>query len=196
MLRTNDTSFSFRGQSCVHAKQCIGRAANQYSCLTYTAWLETLYTGIGRTAILLSLHERNYKGTMAKYEFRCVTHSVQLQYQYCIVTTGILLNSNSVWFSRLYCFFRVYIKIIASVTDFLNQRFIKWILWPGARHTSPFYDPLVQKQNRVRHGKNIYFTRVVVSLLLIGHQTSHLQNKHVQNKHVQRRRNYAFLCMV
>ena len=36
----------------MHAKQCIGRAANQYSCLTYTAWVETLYTGIGRTAIL------------------------------------------------------------------------------------------------------------------------------------------------
>ena len=29
---------------CVHAKQCIGRAANQYSCLTYTAWVETLYS--------------------------------------------------------------------------------------------------------------------------------------------------------
>ena len=52
MPRKNDTSFSFRGQSRVHAKQCIGRATNQYSCLTYTAWVETLYTGIGRTAIL------------------------------------------------------------------------------------------------------------------------------------------------
>ena len=51
-LRKNDTSFSFRGQSSVHAKQCIGRAANQYYCLTYSAWVETLYTGIGRTAIL------------------------------------------------------------------------------------------------------------------------------------------------
>ena len=91
-LRTNDTSFSFRAKSRVHAKQCTGRAANQYSCLTYTAWVETLYTGIDRTAILLSLHERNYNGTMAKYEFRCVTNSVQLQYQYRIVTTGILLN--------------------------------------------------------------------------------------------------------
>ena len=50
--RKNDTSFSFRGQSRVHARQCISRAANQYSFLTYTAWVETLYTGIGRTAIL------------------------------------------------------------------------------------------------------------------------------------------------
>ena len=66
--------------------------ANQYSCLTYTAWVETLYTAIGRTAILLLLHEQNYNGTMAKYAFRCVTHSVYLQYQYRIVTTGILLN--------------------------------------------------------------------------------------------------------
>ena len=62
--------------SHVHAKQCIGRTANQYSCLTYTKWTEALYTGMGRTAILLSLHERNYNGTMAKYAFRCVTHSV------------------------------------------------------------------------------------------------------------------------
>ena len=30
----------------MHAKQCVDRAANQYSCLTYTAWVETLYTGI------------------------------------------------------------------------------------------------------------------------------------------------------
>ena len=30
----------------MHAKQCIGRAANQYSCFTYTAWVETLYTGL------------------------------------------------------------------------------------------------------------------------------------------------------
>ena len=35
-----------------HLEKMIGRAANQYSCLTYTAWVETLYTGIGRTAIL------------------------------------------------------------------------------------------------------------------------------------------------
>ena len=36
--RTNDTSFSLRGQSRVHAKQGIGSAANlyHYSCLTYT----------------------------------------------------------------------------------------------------------------------------------------------------------------
>ena len=36
----------------MHAKKCIGRAAIQSSCLTYTAWVETLYTGIGRTVIL------------------------------------------------------------------------------------------------------------------------------------------------
>ena len=43
----------------MYAKQCIGRSANQYSCLAYTAWVETRYTGIGQTAILLSLHEQN-----------------------------------------------------------------------------------------------------------------------------------------
>ena len=31
--------------------------------------------------------------------------------------------------------------------------------------------------NRVQHGKNIYFTRVVVTFALLGHQTSHSQNK-------------------
>ena len=29
----------------------------------------------------------------------------------------------------------------------------------------------------MQHGKNIYFTRVVVTLALLGHQTSHAQNK-------------------
>ena len=48
--------------SRVHAKQCIGRAANQYSCLTYTAWVDTLYTDIGRTAIL-------FFPCMAEYPF-------------------------------------------------------------------------------------------------------------------------------
>ena len=41
------------------------RAANQYSCLTYTEWVETLYIGTGRTAILLLLHDRNYNRTMS-----------------------------------------------------------------------------------------------------------------------------------
>ena len=41
--------------------------------------------------------------------------------------------------------------------------------------TNPFSDPAVKK-NRVRHGKNIYFTHVVITLALIGHQTSHSQN--------------------
>ena len=33
------------------------------------------------------------------------------------------------------------------------------------------------KKNRVRYGKNINFTRVTVTLALLGHQTSHSQNK-------------------
>ena len=44
----------------MHAQQCIGRAANQYSCLTYTAWVETLYTGIGLfrvVSIVLEMHQ-------------------------------------------------------------------------------------------------------------------------------------------
>ena len=39
MLQTNRQTLrkdSFRGWSRVYAKQCIGHAANQYSCLTYT----------------------------------------------------------------------------------------------------------------------------------------------------------------
>ena len=42
--------------------------------------------------------------------------------------------------------------------------------------TNPLSDPIVEK-NRVQHGKNIYFTRVVVTLALLWHQTSHSQNK-------------------
>ena len=37
-----------------------------------------------------------------------------------------------------------------------------------------FSDPLVEK-NRVQHGKNINFTRVTVTLALLGNQTSHSQ---------------------
>ena len=40
----------------------------------------------------------------------------------------------------------------------------KSIIWPPSR-----------KKN-VRHEKNIHFTRVVVTLALLGHQTSHSQN--------------------
>ena len=36
---------------------------NQYSCLTYTAWVETLYTGIGRTAILFFPCKANVSAT-------------------------------------------------------------------------------------------------------------------------------------
>ena len=49
------------------------------------------------------------------------------------------------------------------------------------RQTNPFSDPLVEK-NRVRHGKNVNFTRVVVTLALLGHQTSHSQNKNKKIK--------------
>ena len=76
----------------MHAKQCIGRAANQYSCLIYTAWVETLYTAIGLRTILLSLHEQNYNGMTEKYAFRCVSFRISLYYQYRLVTTGICLN--------------------------------------------------------------------------------------------------------
>ena len=60
----------------MHAKECIGRAANQYSCFNYTAWVETLYTGIGLKTILLSLHEQNYNDKTAKYAFRCLSLAI------------------------------------------------------------------------------------------------------------------------
>ena len=44
-----------------------------------------------------------------------------------------------------------------------------------AGQTNPFSDIIVEK-NRVQHEKNIYFTRVVATLALLGHQTSHSQN--------------------
>ena len=53
---------------------------------------------------------------------------------------------------------------------------MKWILLPRTGRKNPFFDTVVEK-NRVRHGKNINFTRVVVTLALLGHLTSHLQNK-------------------
>ena len=49
---------------------------------------------------------------------------------------------------------------------------------PRAGQTNPFSEPLVEK-NRVWYGKNINFTRVVVTLALLGHQTSRAQNKFV-----------------
>ena len=47
---------------------------------------------------------------------------------------------------------------------------------PCAGQTNPFSDPLLEK-NRVRHKMNINFTRVVVTLALLWHQTSHSQDK-------------------
>ena len=35
--------------------------------------------------------------------------------------------------------------------------------------------PSSRKKNHVQHGKNIYFTRVIVAVALLGHQTSHSQ---------------------
>ena len=45
-----------------------------------------------------------------------------------------------------------------------------------AGKTNPFFVPLVEK-NRVRHWKNIIFTRVVVTLALLGHQNALSQKK-------------------
>ena len=42
----------------------------------------------------------------------------------------------------------------------------------SAGYKNTFFDLVVEK-NRVRQGKNINFTRVVVTLALLGHQTSH-----------------------
>ena len=53
---------------------------------------------------------------------------------------------------------------------------MKWTLLPRTGQTNPLSDPLVEK-SRVQHEKNIYFTRVVVTLALLGHQTSLSQNK-------------------
>ena len=46
-----------------------------------------------------------------------------------------------------------------------------------AEQENPFSEPLKEKENRVRDGKNINFIRVVVTLALFGHQTLHSQNK-------------------
>ena len=47
---------------------------------------------------------------------------------------------------------------------------------PRAGQANHFSDPLVEKKC-VRHGENINFTRVVVTLAFLRHQTSHLQHK-------------------
>ena len=38
----------------------------------------------------------------------------------------------------------------------------------------PIFDHLVEKKNRMQHGKNINFTRVVATLASLKDQTSHL----------------------
>ena len=61
-----------------------------------------------------------------------------------------------------------------NYTFLLAGHKVDFIAPPGQKNQ--FSDPLVGK-NRVQHGKNIDFTRVVVALALLGHQTSHSQNK-------------------
>ena len=78
-------------------------------------------------------------------------------------------------FQFLNFFFRSALQTKA-LNYFFYQRAIKWTLLPRAGQTNPLSDPIVEK-NHVQHGKNIYFTRVVVTLALLGHQTSHSQNK-------------------
>ena len=65
---------------------------------------------------------------------------------------------------------------MSKINDFLYYRVIKWILLPRTVQTNPFSDTLIEK-NRVRHGNDINFTRVIVTLAFLGHQTSHLQKK-------------------
>ena len=59
---------------------------------------------------------------------------------------------------------------------FFYQRVIKWILLPRMSQENPFLTPQ-QKKIRVQHGKNIYFTSLVVTLALLRHQISHSKNK-------------------
>ena len=57
-----------------------------------------------------------------------------------------------------------------------NKKILRFICLPRTGQKNPLYDPQVEI-NRVQHGKNINFTRVVVTLALLWHQTSHPQNK-------------------
>ena len=66
--------------------------------------------------------------------------------------------------------------IIYHEIVFFYQRVIKRILFPRVGQKNPFSDPIVVK-NRMALGKNINFTRLVVTLALLGHQTSHSQSK-------------------
>ena len=65
-------------------------------------------------------------------------------------------------------------KDLFEMKYFFYQRGIKWTLLPRLGQTNPFSDPLVEKTS---HGRNIHFTRVVVTLDLLEHQTLHSQNK-------------------
>ena len=69
----------------------------------------------------------------------------------------------------------MFFPLVAQYTTFLLVGHKVDFIKPCGANKSIF-DPLVEK-NRVRYGKNINFTRVVVTLALLGHQTSHLQNK-------------------
>ena len=64
-----------------------------------------------------------------------------------------------------------------EIITFFYQRAIKWTLLTRAEQTNPLSDPLVEKKSCATREKKIYFTRVVVTLALLGHQTSHSQNK-------------------
>ena len=39
------------------------------------------------------------------------------------------------------------------------------------------FNNLIEKKNRVQPGKNNYSTRLIVTVTLLGHQSSHSQNK-------------------
>ena len=65
--------------------------------------------------------------------------------------------------------------IVQYTIIFYYQRVIKWTLFSRTGQTDTFSDPLVEK-NRVRSRKNISFTRVVVTLAWLRHQTLHSQN--------------------
>ena len=76
------------------------------------------------------------------------------------------------------------VKNIKNVKDYSRLKIVYFLLAghkvefiaPCGANKSTFW-PASRKKNRVQHGKSIYFTRVVVTLALLGHQTSHSQNK-------------------